>query len=261
MSPAQPGTSPPTGSFLRRLPPLCPRLPQSDGAEGARRVPRPAPLGNGRLRQPRRAGGWRRRRRPQAGRGFFHGQMHLQVPQPPDHPHLRLLQAFPGRGMAPRRGAPQPSRCRRPPRPARPAGERPSAPGPARRAQCGGGKGGGSRRASGQTWGALSPRKGWRVPPRAPGGGGQVGTAPGRRRRDPPVRVGAGRAPRVAGRRQRIVGLPARRPPPHACQRPARLSPRRGEAEAPLCPSSSQVLGAPCRCRGHCGTGASRCPR
>lgn len=85
-------------------PPLCPPLPQSDGAEGARRVPRLAPLGNGRLRQPRRAGDWRRR--PQAGRRFLHRQMHLQVPESPDHPHLRLLQALPGRGMAPRRPPP-----------------------------------------------------------------------------------------------------------------------------------------------------------
>lgn len=113
--PAQPGTSPARGSQLSPAPaapraarpPLCPPLQQSDGAEGARRVPRPAPLGDGRLRQPRRAGG--RRRRPKAGRGFRRRQMHLQVPEPPDHPHLRLLQAFPGRGMAPRRDPPPPS--------------------------------------------------------------------------------------------------------------------------------------------------------
>lgn len=105
-SPAQPGTSPPSGSELSPAPaapraawpPLCPPLPQSDGAEGARGVPRPAPLGDGRLRQPRRVGG---RRRPKAGGGFRRRQMHLQVPEPPDHPHLRLLQAFPGRGREP----------------------------------------------------------------------------------------------------------------------------------------------------------------
>lgn len=93
LSPVQPGTRPASSSSARSTrPPFCPPLPRSDGAEGARRVPRPAPLGDGRQRQPRRPGG---RHRPQAGRGVLHRQMHLQVPEPADHPHLRLLQAFP----------------------------------------------------------------------------------------------------------------------------------------------------------------------
>lgn len=110
LPPVQPGTRPANSSSARsaRLP-FCPLLPRSDGAEGARRVPRPAPLGDGRQRQPRQPGC---RRRPQAGRGVLRRQMRLQVPKPADHPHLRLLQAFPGRGTAPRGDA-------RPPLPAR----------------------------------------------------------------------------------------------------------------------------------------------
>lgn len=105
----------------------------------------------------------------------------------------------------------------------------------------------------------------WVLPP-APGGGGQVGTAP-RQRRDPRVRVGAGGAPRVAGRREEAAdrGAPgAPRPDTRlsAARWAAGLSPRRGEAGAALCTGSSQVLGdasGDVRRRGAGGTGAARC--
>lgn len=185
LSPVQPGTRPASSSSARSTrPPFCPPLPRSDGAEGARRVPRPAPLGDGRQRQSRRPGG---RHRPQAGRGVLHRQMHLQVPEPADHPHLRLLQAFPGRGTAQRGDA-------RPPLPARRGLK-----------DCGG------RNAPGQTSGRLSVgrrRAGGHgpaasVPPSLGGGSGSPGRPRSRHGTAHACQLPAGR--RDAGRALRLL--------------------------------------------------------
>lgn len=74
---------------------------RSHGARGARRGPDPVPLAGGLRGLPgRRRGGGAAAGRVAVGRERPARPLRLQVPQPADHAHLRLLPALPGTGTA-----------------------------------------------------------------------------------------------------------------------------------------------------------------